>query len=80
MLASVRTLVLLTHHFRAIDNDTGTILGALSDQQAKRARELVDFAGQPIQYVSLPQMAHAMHGHDPELFAKILTDWSQTLT
>ena len=79
MLASVKVPVLLTHHFRMLDEETGGARGAMSDVQAKRARELVAQAGQPIEYVSLPTMGHSLHGQDPQLFAKILTEWAAKL-
>jgi pimeloyl-ACP methyl ester carboxylesterase len=75
MLASVSVPVLLTHHFRMPDEDTGGVRGAMSDLQAKRVRELVAQAGQPIEYVSLPTMGHSLHGQDPTQFARILSEW-----
>jgi len=75
MLSNVKVPVLLTHHFRMPDEETGSVRGALSDVQAKRVRELVAAAGQPVEYVSLPQMGHSLHGQDPALFVKILTEW-----
>jgi pimeloyl-ACP methyl ester carboxylesterase len=75
MLSSVRVPVLLTHHFRAIDEATGGLLGALSDVQATRVRELVAGAGQRIEYRSFPQMGHSMHGQDPKLFVETLVEW-----
>ncbi len=80
MLASVKVPILLTHHFREIDPDSGGLMGAVSDEQVARARELVTGAGQPFEVVDLPEMAHAMHLHDPERFAKIIVDWSSTLS
>jgi hypothetical protein len=79
MLASVKVPVLLTHHFRVLDPATGGLLGALSDLQAARARELIEAAGQPVDYRSFPKMGHAMHGQDPKLFAAILVDWAAKL-
>jgi len=79
MLSAVRVPVLLTHHFRMIDEQTGAVRGAMSDVQANRVRELVTQAGQPIEYVSLPATGHSMHGQDPDQFAKILSDWATTL-
>jgi len=79
MLASVKVPVLLTHHFRALDPATGAILGALSDAQAARARELVAAAGQRIDYRSFPTMGHSMHGQDPKLFRDVLVEWVGTL-
>ena len=79
MLASVRVPVLFTHHFRNIDEATGTLMGASSDLQATRACELIRAAGQPVDYQSFPDMGHSMHGQDPQLFADTLTAWAATL-
>jgi pimeloyl-ACP methyl ester carboxylesterase len=79
MLSSVRVPVLLTHHFRRVDEKSGALMGALSDLQAERARALVTEAGQPIEYRSFPTMGHAMHQLDPKLFASTLLDWAKTL-
>jgi pimeloyl-ACP methyl ester carboxylesterase len=79
MLASVKVPVLLTHHFRVIDEASGGLLGALSDLQASRVRELVAGAGQRIDYKSFPTMGHSMHGQDPKLFRDTLVEWAATL-
>jgi pimeloyl-ACP methyl ester carboxylesterase len=79
MLASVKVPVLFTHHFRRIDEATGTLMGASSDLQVSRARELVEGAGQPFEYRSFPEMPHAMHAADPELFARTVTEWASAL-
>jgi pimeloyl-ACP methyl ester carboxylesterase len=79
MLSSIRTPVLFTHHFRMIDGGTGALMGAVSDQQAARARDLVTAAGQPFEYASFPEMGHSMHRLAPELFTKTVIDWSSTL-
>jgi pimeloyl-ACP methyl ester carboxylesterase len=79
MLASVRVPVLFTHHFRRVDPATGHLLGAIADQQADRARQLVEAAGQPFTYRSFPEMPHSMHGSDPELYARTVTDWASAL-
>lgn len=79
MLASVRVPVLFTHHFRMVDDETGIVMGASSDLQARHVRELVTGAGQPFDYRSFPRMAHSMHGQDPKLFAQTVTEWSATL-
>ena len=76
MLASVTVPVLFTHHFRRVDEATGTLLGAISDLQAARARELVEGAGQRFDYRSFPEMPHSMHGADPALFARTVTEWA----
>lgn len=75
MLASVRVPVLLTHHFHRIDPDTGYLLGAVADVQVQRARELIQAAGQPFTYRSFPDMPHSMHGTDPELYTRTITEW-----
>jgi pimeloyl-ACP methyl ester carboxylesterase len=76
MLKSVKVPVLFTHHFRRVDEATGQLMGAISDVQAGRVRELVEGAGQPFDYRSFPQMGHAMHSQDPALFATTLTEWA----
>jgi pimeloyl-ACP methyl ester carboxylesterase len=80
MLAAVKVPVLFTHHFRQVDPDAGFLMGACSDLQAARVRELIGAAGQPLDYRSFPTMGHSMHGQDPQLFADTLTDWTTTLT
>ena len=79
MLANVKAPILFTHHFRQIDEATGALMGALSDLQAARARELVESAGQPFEYQSFPRMPHSMHGADPALFARTVTQWASAL-
>ena len=79
MLQSVKVPVLFTHHFRKDDPETGALMGAVSDLQASRARFLVESAGQPFEYRSFPEMGHSMHGQDPQLYVKTLTDWAQAL-
>jgi pimeloyl-ACP methyl ester carboxylesterase len=79
MLSSVKVPVLLTHHFRQVDEKSGVLVGALSDPQAERGRELITAAGQPCEYRSFPRMGHAMHLLDPKLFASTLLEWAKTL-
>ncbi len=80
MLAAVKCPVLFTHHFRTVvDEKTGMLVGAISDQQAARVCELVTAAGQALTYKSFPTMGHAMHMQDPALFARTLSDWAATL-
>jgi len=79
MLASVRVPVLFTHHFRRVDPATGHLLGAIADVQADRVRQLVEAAGQPFTYRSFPEMPHAMHGADPELYARVVAEWASAL-
>ena len=47
MLRSVKVPVLLTHHFRMVDGDDGLLMGALSDVQAARVRELLERPASP---------------------------------
>ena len=75
MLSRVKVPVLLTHHARVTFPDTGNLLGALSDIQAAKACDLVRAAGATIDYVSLPDAAHAMHSAQPERFATVVADW-----
>jgi pimeloyl-ACP methyl ester carboxylesterase len=79
MLAAVRVSVLHTHHFRAIDPESGALIGAASDQQAAYACKLMRSAGQRVDYRSLPAMGHRMHSLDPQLFAQTLVEWASTL-
>lgn len=79
MVAHVRVPVLFTHHFRQVDEATGTLTGAVSDLQARRAGELVTAAGQPFTYLSFPRMPHSMHEYAPDTYASTLTDWAATL-
>ena len=76
MLRAVKVPVLFTHHFRRVDETTGVLMGAISDVQAAKVRELIEAAGQPFDYRSFPQMGHAMHSQDPALFATTLTEWA----
>jgi pimeloyl-ACP methyl ester carboxylesterase len=75
LLRSVKVPVLLTHHFRRVDPETGCLMGALSDLQANRVRELLAEAGVAVDYRSFERMGHSMHGQDPSLFADTLLDW-----
>ena len=79
MLENVRVPVLFTHHFHQIDPGSGHLLGAVADVQAQRARELIEAAGQPFSYHSFPDMPHAMHSADPELFARTVRNWAAEL-
>ena len=79
MLAAVRCPVLFTHHFRYFDKKTGTLIGAISDHQVQRVRELITATGQPFIYKSLPEIGHMMHVLDPGLYVGTLTEWAVTL-
>lgn len=78
MLSSVRVPVLLTHHYHDTDPETGRLMGALSDLQVQRAKELIT-AGQAFETLELPGMAHQMHQQDPELFTNTIVEWSSML-
>ena len=79
MLSSAKVPMLITHHFREIDSDSGALMGAASDQQVARARVLITTAGQSCDVVDLPDMAHAMHQHAPEQFTSTVVEWSAKL-
>ena len=78
MLSQVKCPVLFTHHARQV-NEQGFLMGAISDLQVQRVRELVESAGQTFTYESLPEMPHSLHGADPELYVSTLTRWVQGL-
>jgi pimeloyl-ACP methyl ester carboxylesterase len=79
MLAQVRTPVLFTHHMRFIDPVSGALMGAISDFQVEKVRELVTSAGQPFELVQAHDAFHSMHQVDPERFVGILWSWTKGL-
>jgi pimeloyl-ACP methyl ester carboxylesterase len=79
MLAAVKVPVLLTHHSRVVDPETGRLIGALSDLQAARVGAIVKATGVAYDYFSLPDAAHAMHNADPRRFADVLGTWAKGL-
>lgn len=79
MLSHVKVPVLFTHHYHQQDQDTGIYQGAISDPQATRVRELVTAAGQDFTYLDFPGMPHSMHGHQPELYTRTVTEWAAKL-
>jgi len=76
MLRSVKVPVLFTHHFRRVDEQSGCLMGAISDLQSKRVLAILSESGVEVDYQSFDKMGHSMHGQDPELFADILVKWS----
>jgi hypothetical protein len=76
MLRAVKVPVLLTHHFRRIDETSGYLMGALSDGQAQHVRNLLEEAGVAVDYRSFDTMGHSLHGQDPRLFTDTLVDWT----
>ena len=75
MLGAVKVPVLFTHHFRHVEEATGFVIGAISDLQAGKVREIIEQAGQSIDYRSFPQMGQfdarsgspAVRRHPPPL-------------
>ena len=72
--------MLLTHHLRIVDDATGFLLGAMTDQQAAAG------AGPPhaaractVEYRSFPDVGHSMHGDEPDLYVDTLLDWVKSL-
>ncbi len=80
MLSHVNTPVLLTQHFHRIDDQSGHLVGSLSDLQVAKTREIVAAAGAKIDFVSLPDAAHPMHRADPARFVGVLSKWASGLT
>jgi pimeloyl-ACP methyl ester carboxylesterase len=71
--------VLLTHHFRVVDENRGTLMGALADVQAARVQELLRGAGVAVEYRSFPDAAHSLHGTQPDVYVDTLLEWVGTL-
>ncbi|GGF16190.1 alpha/beta hydrolase [Subtercola lobariae] len=69
MILNNKVPVLITHHFHFVDEQTGQLTGAMSDLQAQRVTELARETGQPVTFLSFPEMGHAMHRVDPKLYA-----------
>jgi pimeloyl-ACP methyl ester carboxylesterase len=79
MLAGVRVPVLFTHHSRTTEPKSGALIGAITDEQVQRVRELIEGAGQRFDYRSFPEMGHPMHSIDPKLYSQTVIDWVPTL-
>ena len=79
MLEQVHVPVLFTHHFRTVDEHTGRLTGASSDEQAHYAREIVTAAGARVDYRWFPAMPHSMHEHAPKQYVETVLDWLATL-
>jgi pimeloyl-ACP methyl ester carboxylesterase len=80
MLQSVKVpAVLLTHHMRIIDDASGFLFGAMSDQQAQRVQTLLTGAGVKVEYRSFPDVGHSLHGDRPELYVETLLDWVKSI-
>jgi pimeloyl-ACP methyl ester carboxylesterase len=79
MLAATKVPVLFTHHFRIVNEETGVLMGAASDIQARRVCEIVKETGVRFEYKSFPAMGHDMHRIDPALYATTAIEWFQSL-
>ena len=71
--------VLLTHHMRIVDDASGFLLGAMTDQQAQRVQALLTGAGVKVDYRSFPDVGHSMHGDRPDLYVETLLDWVRSI-
>jgi pimeloyl-ACP methyl ester carboxylesterase len=81
MLRAVKVShVLVTHHMRRVDEENGFLLGAMSDQQARRVLDLLTGAGAVVDLRSFADVGHAMHADRPELYVETLLDWVGRLT
>lgn len=79
MLGSVKVPVLFTHHLHLTHEPTGALMGAISDLQVDRVRQLVNSAGQRFDLHSLPDVPHSLHGSDPRRYADLLIGWVDDL-
>jgi len=80
MLSQVKVPVLFTHHFHAVDEGTGTLVGGVSELQARYVERLVTRAGNTFVYRAFPAMPHSMHGFAPEVFATEVVAWTDSLS
>jgi pimeloyl-ACP methyl ester carboxylesterase len=79
MLRSVKVhRVLLTHHLRVVDEDSGVLMGAMADVQAARTQSLLREAGVVVEYRSFPTAAHSLHGTQPDVYVDTLLEWVAT--
>ncbi|KAH8884340.1 alpha/beta-hydrolase [Thozetella sp. PMI_491] len=80
MLTHVKVPVLFTHHLRAIDPDTGNLLGAISDVQTQYVQNLIAANGnQSFTLMQFPTQPHAMHSADPATYVDAITHWMADL-
>jgi pimeloyl-ACP methyl ester carboxylesterase len=80
MLRSVKVPhVLLTHHFRMVDETNGVLMGALTDGQANRVQELLREAGVSVTYREFATVGHPMHSLEPDLYVDTLVGWVASL-
>ncbi len=79
MLAAVKVPILLTHHAHSTDPESGALIGAYSDLQAKKAQDILASTGVRFEYALFEDAAHSLHQADPARFAKVLRAWAATL-
>jgi pimeloyl-ACP methyl ester carboxylesterase len=81
MLRQVKVpAVLLTHHFRMVDEASGRLIGAMTDPQAQRVQDLLTEAGVEVTYRSIPDVGHAMHDEAPLRYVDTVLEWADTLS
>jgi pimeloyl-ACP methyl ester carboxylesterase len=79
MLSRVKVPVLFMHCRRQINPATETLMGAISDFQVQKVKELVTAAGQKFEYTSSPGVPHVMHAFEPKRFVELVSQWAKTL-
>ena len=79
MLSSVKSPVLFTRHGKFLTTISGTLMGAVADEQMVQIEKLIKGTGQPFTFLSFPKMGHSLHGQDPALYVKTILDWEKTL-
>ena len=67
--------VLLTHHMRIVDEATGMLFGAMSDQQAATGAGAARRGRRAGRVPLVPDVGHSMHGDEPDLYVDTLLDW-----
>ena len=80
MLRAVKVRnVLLTHHLRIVNEESGALMGAMADAQAVHAQSLLREAGVDVEYRSFPSAAHSLHGTQPDVYVDTLLEWVASL-
>ncbi|MEU0877990.1 hypothetical protein ABZ345_05280 [Lentzea sp. NPDC005914] len=67
--------VLFTHHFHHVDPDTGNLLGAITDLEVRRVRQLVESTGNSFTCRAFADMPYSMHGSDLATYAETIGSW-----
>ncbi|ACT60255.1 alpha/beta hydrolase [Hirschia baltica] len=79
LLSDIKTPMLYTHHMRFEDPQTGLLIGATSDFQASKIKEIALKTGNSFELIDAPDAFHSMHEADPQRFVDILTSWIERL-